>query len=280
MMRPSLESQARVRFAALIARDPIPLDAAALAIAAEEYPELDERAYLERLDALGERVRRACPAPFRAASALRALREVLAAEEGLTGNADDYYDPRNSFLNEVLDRRLGIPISLSVVYMEVARRAGLALQGVGLPGHFLARYASPSGPEVFIDAFRGGEMLSADECTARFRDRSGGRELDRRWLAPVGASQILSRMLLNLQRIYADRKDDVRGYWVLDRILLVSPDHLGALRDRGLAAARLGGAAAAARDLEAYLSRAPGAADADDVRERLAALKRDRPMAN
>ena len=279
-MTRTLESPARARFAALIAREPIPLDAAALAIASEEYPHLEEGACLARLDALAERVRRASPAPFRAASALRALREVLAEEEGLRGNADDYYDPRNSFLNEVLERRLGIPISLSVVYIEVARRAGLALHGVGVPGHFLAKYASPSGAEVFVDAFRCGEMLSADECVARFRERSGGRELDRRWLEPVGTRQILARMLQNLRRVYSDRKDDVSAYWVLDRILLLSPAHLGALRDRGLAAARLGGAGAAARDLEAYLSRAPEASDADEVREMLAALRRERPMFN
>jgi regulator of sirC expression with transglutaminase-like and TPR domain len=279
-MTPTLESPARIRFAALLAREPIPLDEAALAIAAEEYPHLDAGAYLARLDALAARVQRACPAPFRAASALRALREVLAGEEGLRGNGDDYYDPRNSFLNDVLDRRLGIPISLSVVYIEVARRAGLALHGVGLPGHFLAKYASPSGAEVFVDAFRGGEMLSAEECIARYRERSGGRELERRWLEPVGARQILGRMLQNLRRIYGERRDDVRAYWVLDRILLVSPAHLEALRDRGLAAARLGGAGAAVRDLEAYLERAPDASDADEIRERLAGLRHDRPLAN
>ena len=149
-----------------------------------------------------------------------------------------------------------------------------------MPGHFLAKYASPSGAEVFVDAFRGGEMLSAEECAARFRERSGGRELERRWLDPIGARQILGRMLENLRRIYADQKDDVRAYWVLDRILLVSPSRLEALRDRGLAAARLGGAGAAVRDLEAYLERAPQASDAEEIRERLAGLRHDRPLAN
>jgi regulator of sirC expression with transglutaminase-like and TPR domain len=276
----SLESPARLRFAALIARDPVPLDEAALAIAAEEYPGLDAGAYLARLDALGERVRRVAGAGFRAASALRALRQVLAEEEGFRGNDADYYDPRNSFLNEVLDRRLGIPISLSVTYVEVARRAGLTLHGVGVPGHFLAKYVSASGAEVFVDPFHGGEILSADECAARFRARTGGRELERRWLEAVGARQILVRMLHNLRRIYGERKDDVRTYWVLDRILLLSPAHLGALRDRGLAAGRLGGAAAARRDLEAYLTRSPEASDADEVRAVLAGLGRSGPLVN
>jgi len=276
----SLESPARLRFAALLARDPIPLDEAALAIAAEEYPGLDAGACLARLDALGERVRRVAGPGARAASALRALRQVLAEEEGFRGNERDYSDPRNSFLNEVLERRLGIPISLSVIYLEVARRAGLALHGVGVPGHFLAKYVSASGAEVFLDAFNGGEMLSADECAARFRARSGGRELERRWLEAVGARQILVRMLHNLRRIYAERKDDVHAYWVLDRILLLSPAHLGALRDRGLAAARLGGAGAARRDLESYLARSPEASDADEVRDVISGLGRSGPLAN
>ena len=127
--------------------------------------------------------------------------------------------------------------------MEVARRVGLTLEGVGFPGHFLAKYTSPSGGEVFVDAFHGGEMLSADECVARYRARTGGRDLDRRHLAAVAPRQILARMLHNLKRTYLERKDDVRAYWVLDRILLLAPGQLEALRDRGLACARLGVAA-------------------------------------
>ncbi|BDG06110.1 SirB1 family protein [Anaeromyxobacter oryzae] len=272
-MSEDLESAARARFAALIGLDPVPLDEAALAIAQEEYPDLDAGAYLARLDVLGKRVGRAAGQGARAASTLRALREVLHDEEGLRGNEEDYSDPRNSFLNDVLDRHLGIPISLSAVYMEVARRAGLKLAGVGFPGHFLAKYVSASGAEVFLDAYHGGEMLSADECMARYKARSGGKDLDARYLAAVSTRQILARMLHNLRRIYQERKDDVRTFWVLDRILLLAPGQLEALRDRGLAAARLGGAAAAARDLDAYLRSAPGANDADDVREILVGLR-------
>src|SRR5512138_1765819 len=176
----TLESRARARFAALLERDPVPLDEAALALAEEEYPDLDPEEVLVLLDRLGERVRARAPAPARAATLLEALRHVLVDEEGLRGNEADYADPRNSFLNEVLERKLGIPISLSVVWMEVARRAGLRLEGVGFPGHFLAKYVSPGGLEVFVDAFHGGEMLSADECVARYRARSGGQELDAR----------------------------------------------------------------------------------------------------
>lgn len=275
-----LDSKARARFAAAIARDPVPLDEAALALALEEYPSLDVEEYLVRLDALGERVRARSPGPLRAATALGALRRVLHEEEGLRGNEQDYYDPRNSFLNEVLDRKLGIPISLSVLWIEVARRAGLELQGVGFPGHFLAKYASPSGPEVFVDAFNGGEMLSAEECVARYRGRTGGRDLDRRFLGAVAPRQILSRMLQNLKRVYVERRDDVRTYAVLDRILLLSPSQIEAVRDRGLVAARLGGGAAAIQDLEAYLARMPAAEDAEDVKRVLNGLRGKRPMMN
>ena len=275
-----LESKARTRFSAVLQRDPVPLDEAALAIAEEEYPRLDVEEYLVRLDRLGERVRRQAPEPVRAASTLNALRRVLHEEEGLRGNELEYYDPRNSFLNEVLDRKLGIPISLAVVWIEVARRAGLELQGVGFPGHFLAKYASPAGPEVFVDAFNGGEMLSAEECVARYRARSGGRDLDRRYLAAVTPRQILARMLQNLKRIYVERRDDVRAYAVLDRILLLSPGQIEAVRDRGLVAARLGGGPAAAQDLEVYLAHAPQAADAADVRKVLGVLRGKRPLMN
>jgi regulator of sirC expression with transglutaminase-like and TPR domain len=275
-----LESPARARFAALLERDPIPLDAAALAIAQEEYPRLDAGAYLARLDVLGARVARA-GGTGRAASLLRALRAVLHDEEGLRGNEEDYSDPRNSYLNDVLDRRLGIPVSLSAVYIEVARRAGLTLAGVGFPGHFLAKYVSASGVEVFVDAFRGGEMLSADECVARYRARTSGQVLDARFLAPVSTRQILARMLQNLRLVHQERRDDVRAYWVLDRLLLVAPGQLEALRDRGRAAARLGGLAAAARDLAAYLKGAPDAADAADIRAELSHLAGGRkPLLN
>jgi regulator of sirC expression with transglutaminase-like and TPR domain len=276
----ALEGKARSRFAALLGRDPVPLDEAALAIAEEEYPRLDPDEYLVRLDALAERVRRRAPDLRRSGAALRALREVLFEDEGLKGNEAEYADPRNSFLNEVLDRRLGIPITLCLVAMEVGRRIGLRLHGVGFPGHFLAKYTSPSGVDVFVDAFNGGEMLSADECVARYRARTGGRDLDRRYLAPVAPRQVLARMLHNLKRTYLERSDHVRAYWVLDRLLILAPGQLEALRDRGLVSIRLGVPAAAERDLEAYLARAPAAADVAEVRRMLAALRGRRPLVN
>ena len=162
----------------------------------------------------------------------------------------------------------------------MARRVGLELHGVGFPGHFLAKYTSATGAEVFVDAFHGGEMLSADECVARYRARTGGRDLDRRHLAAVAPRQILARLLYNLKRTYLERRDDVRAWWVLDRILLLAPGQLEALRDRGLVTARLGVAAAAERDLEAYLARATSATDVQEVRRVLAGLRGRRPLVN
>lgn len=275
-----LESPARTRFMSLLAEPVLRLDEAALAIAAEEYPALDTAAYLAQLDRLAEQVRRRAPAPLRAANTLRALRDVLFVEEGFRGNEKSYYDPRNSYLNEVLDRRLGIPISLSVLFMEVARRVGLVLEGVGFPGHFLVKLKPEVGPEVFIDPYNGGELLSAEECVARFKNVSHGRDFDERFLHGVAPRQILGRMLHNLKRIYVEQGDDVRAFWVIDRLLLLAPDAIDEVRDRGLVEARLGLKPAAARDLEAYLAREPSAADAGDVADLLATLRARPAMLN
>jgi regulator of sirC expression with transglutaminase-like and TPR domain len=266
-------SDARARFEALIATDDVPLADAALAVAAEEYPNLDAGKYVARLNALATRVRLHAPEPVRAASVLMAVRTVLFEEEKFRGNDEDYYDPRNSFLNEVLDRKLGIPISLSILYIEVARRAGLQLQGVGFPGHFLVKYAPDAGPEVFIDAYNGGEVLSTDECLARFKAASHGRPIEPRHLAGVGPKQILARMLHNLKRIYLERSDDIRLWWVVDRLLMLDPTQVEELRDRGLISARLGAAPAAVRDLTAFLEVAPDSPDAGQVREILANVR-------
>jgi regulator of sirC expression with transglutaminase-like and TPR domain len=268
-----LDSPARARFEALLAEPVLRLDEAALALAAEEYPSLDVRACLDRLDALADQVKRRVGLEARAARRLLAVREVLFEDEGFHGNEKDYYDARNSYLNQVLERGLGIPITLSLLFMEVGRRVGLPVEGVGFPGHFLVKLAPEYGPEVFVDAYHGGELLSADECVARFKHLAQGREFDRRHLQAVPPRQILARMLHNLKRIYVEQGDDVRAYWVIDRLLLLHPDAMDEVRDRGLVEARLGLKPAAARDLEAYLAHAPGAADVGDVRELLASIR-------
>ena len=272
---------ARARFAALLERPNIPLDEAALAIAAEEYPGLDPAPTLAGLDALAARVGEQVGDLRPPIKVLQAMRTVLRAE-GFQGNEKEYYDPRNSFLNEVVERKLGIPITLSLLTIEVARRLGVELQGVGFPGHFLVKCPQQTGlpGEVFIDAFNGWELLGSDECTARFRAVLHGRPFDKSLLDPVDSRHILTRLLHNLKRIYVERGDDVRTLWVVDRLLQITPDDLEERRDRGLVSARLGGTAAAARDLEAYVQGNPRASDVEDVRALLRELGGRRSLLN
>lgn len=260
------ESAARRRFRELVARADVPLAEGALVLAQEEYPGLAVESYLRRLDELAEAVQGRLSPRRDAAGTLRALGAVLFEDSGFRGNTEAYYDPRNSFLNEVLDRRLGLPITLSVVYMEVAARVGLTAQGVGFPGHFLVKLAL-SGRELFVDPFHGGDILSAEDCLARFRTMMPGRAIEPHHLEAVGSRHVLRRMLLNLRRIYVGSGDDVRALWVMDRLVLLAPDDPAARRDRGLVEARLGGRGAALEDLEAYLARAGDAADAGEVRD-------------
>jgi len=272
---------ARARFAALLERPHIPLDEAALAIAAEEYPGLDPAPTLAGLDALAARVGEQVGDLRPPIKVLQAMRTVF-RDEGFQGNEKEYYDPRNSFLNEVVERKVGIPITLSLLTIEVARRLDLHLQGVGFPGHFLVKCPQQTGlpGEVFIDAFNGWELLGSDECTARFRAVLHGRPFDKSLLDPVDSRHILTRLLHNLKRIYVERGDDVRTLWVVDRLLQVTPGDLEERRDRGLVSARLGGTAAAARDLEAYVQGNPRASDVDEVRALLRELGGRRSLLN
>ncbi len=267
------DSQARARFEALLAQPVLPLDLAALALAAEEYPGLDEQACLDRLDQLAALVRRRVGESTRSALLLSAVREVLFDVEGFRGNEKDYYDARNSYLNQVLERRLGIPITLSLLFIEVGRRVGLPLAGVAFPGHFLAKLQLGHGPEVFVDSYNGGELLSGEEVVARFKHLVHGRQFDANFLEAVVPRQLLARMLHNLKRIYVEQGDDVRAFWIIDRLLLLHPGAMDEVRDRGLVEARLGLKPAAARDLEAYLAHDPAATDAADVRSILESLR-------
>lgn len=265
----------REHFAALarLPENTIDLGAAALWIAAEEQPGLDPDPWLDRLDALGERLQ----ARLRRASddlgRLSLLIDLLFAEEGLRGNADDFYDPRNSFLNEVLERRLGNPITLAVVCMEVGRRAGLALEGIGFPGHFLLRLARH--PHVVIDPFDGGRLLSGEDCEAMLeRMAQGSRGLDPRRLRPAGPRQILQRVLNNLRGIYVHRGELERTVAVLDRLLLLDPEDPAPLRDRGLLHVRWGDPEQGISDLESYLAADSAAEDGEEVAEVLAEARR------
>ena len=264
----------RDRLVALARRtDASSLAEGALWIAAEAYPGLDVRHWLGRLDALGRRAAERVTPDMAVDAAALAVSRFLFEEEGFRGNAEDYYDPRNSLLNDVLERRLGIPISLSAIYLAVAAGAGLEAAGVGLPGHFIVR-AERRGRHCFLDPFNGGTLLDRDGCEALVaRMRPGAGSLDPRWLAPVNTRQVLVRMLANLKGVYSVLGDWTRALAASERILLLVPDALEEMRDRGMLHARLGQASGALRDWEAYLQGAPGAPDAAMVRGRLRALR-------
>jgi regulator of sirC expression with transglutaminase-like and TPR domain len=245
----------------------------ALWIAAEAHPDLDVPHWLGCLDALGYRAAERVSAEMDVDQAAVAVARFVFEEEGFRGNTEDYYDPRNSFLHDVLDRRLGIPITLSVVYVAVAARASLAAAGVGLPGHFVVR-AERRGRYRLLDPFHGGELLDRAGCEALVaRMRPGGGSFDPRWLAPVTTRQVFVRMLTNLKAVYSALGDWARALAASERILLLLPDAVEELQDRGALHARLGHGPAAARDWETYLRRAPDAPDASQVRDRLRALR-------
>ena len=241
---------------------------AALAIARVEYPALDSEPYVQRLERMGEAAaarvqRRAEP---RADAQVATLNAFLFEELGFSGNRDRYDDPRNSFLNEVLDRRTGIPITLSVVYLEVGRRAGLRLEGVNFPGHFLVRVpAAPGADELILDPFHGGALLSEVDCRQLLRQHVGDEAaFDPTLLATATRQQIVVRMLVNLKRLYVRMRSFPQARFIADLLLTVDPSALSELRDRGLLAYHMEDFAAALRDLEAYLRLMPRGEQNDD----------------
>ena len=272
MASSSSSESALQQFAALVgpAREDesIPLAAAALAIARMAYPDLDAGPYLARLEEMAEQVRTRMRKNPTARESIALLNRVLFQEEGLRGNREDFYDPRNSFLNDVLDRKLGIPITLSVVYMEVARRVGFPVAGVGMPGHFLLKHYDVGAGEIFIDAFNRGSILGPDDCQQRLDEVYGGQvDMRAEYLQPVTRREILGRMLYNLRQIYLTQQDGRKGLAVLDLLLAIPPGSPELLRERGLVRLDLDQYLGAARDLGRYLKLAPEAADAQAVRE-------------
>jgi regulator of sirC expression with transglutaminase-like and TPR domain len=249
---------------------------AALLIAADEYPDLDVDDYLQRLDELASSVQGALPAEAGLEETVVALNHYLFVEQGFTGNADDYYDPRNSFLNDVLDRKLGIPITLSILYMEVGRRLGLPFEGVSFPGHFLVKCATNEG-DVVLDPFWGGVPLSEDDLRDRLEETCGKPQAAAAPLAPLlstaNKKEILVRMLRNLKGIYLQREEPLKALAIINRILQLQPEIPEELRDRGRLYDRLECFGPAAEDLTRYLALAPGADDAGDVQHRLVELR-------
>lgn len=273
----SRELTARDRFAVMVLKPEPDLDlaAAALQIAAEEYPQLVAGPYLQRLDLLAERVRDRLDNETAPLVVLQELNRVLFEEERFRGNAEAYYDPRNSFLNDVLDRRVGIPISLSLVYLEVGWRLGLPLSGVGFPGHFLVRYEGEV-VRVLLDPFDGGRLRFEDQAQELLDRVYGGLvRLQPEFLESTGKKGVLVRLLKNLKAIYLNASEDEKALAAIERILLIRPTAVGELRDRGMLLARAGRVGEAIADLETYLNAAPDAPDARRVRNMIERLGRE-----
>ena len=273
---------ALARFAALVGEDEERLDLAraCLEVAADAYPGLDVDGYVGEIERFARRLGDRLEPGASAEERVIALNEFLFAELGFRGNAEKYYDPRNSYLNEVIDRRAGIPITLSVLYLEIGRRVGLPLSGVSFPGHFLVRLPMRGGTLV-LDPFAGGEPQSADDLRRRLKrvlpSGAGGPvplselPLDP-FLEPAGKRQILARLLRNLKGIYREADQPERLLAVLDRLIVVAPEAAGERRDRGYVYERLECWRPALQDLAEYLEREPEAADLLEVRARLVAL--------
>jgi regulator of sirC expression with transglutaminase-like and TPR domain len=252
----------------------IDLGKAALTIATSDYPDLDINAYLSRIDGLATAVAARLGAEADAYRSIAALNFVLFEQQAFRGNREHYFDPRNSFLNEVLDRKTGIPISLSILYIEVAHRIGLSLQGVGFPGHFLVKYPGDN-EEIVVDPFNRGEILSQQNLeTMLYRLYGGKIVFEPHLLETISKKQILRRMLNNLKIIYLRQNDLIKGLSIVDRLMVLDPGAGEDLRDRGLIYLQLECFKQALEDLESYLRLAPHAEDAPAIRQQVTVLTR------
>jgi regulator of sirC expression with transglutaminase-like and TPR domain len=258
----------------------IPLAEAALLMACEEYPQLQISPYLDQLDEIAAAVRHRVPEGSAPKDVVACINEVLFEQFGFRGNEDNYYDPRNSFFNDVLDRRIGIPITLSTVYLEIARRLNFPMVGVGMPGHFLVKYADLQ-QEFFLDPYYSGAILTAEDCKARIAEHFGDSlEFSDRMLARVTHKQILTRMLTNLKKIYVESQAFDKGLAVVDMMIMVEPEDLEQYRDRGLLRVQLRQFEAAAKDLERYVKSTPDCEDRRKVAEQLKSLRQIQAMMN
>jgi len=247
----------------------------ALLIAAEQYPDLDVDACRQRLDALGDTLRRRLRPDIGPTDAILALNRYLFDEVGFHGAADDYYDPRNSFLNEVLERRTGIPITLAIVYIAIGRNIGLALEGVSFPGHFLVRCPVRDGT-VVLDPYHKGISLGIEDLQKRLAPMKG--ETPRRaeiaaMLQPASPREILSRLLRNLRGIYLHYQQFPQALAASTRILALTPDNAVEWRERAVLHLKLECFRAALVDYQSYIALAPDAEDAETTRARIVELQ-------
>ncbi|MGD2082671.1 MAG: tetratricopeptide repeat protein [Chromatiales bacterium] len=255
--------------------DPDPAEAS-LELARLFVPDLDVAAWLERLDSHADGVRSALRPGSAASDVAAGIRLYLFGRLGLKGDEKSFYDPRNSFLNEVLERRLGIPISLSVAYLALARRLGLQAAGIGFPSHFLVQVRDERGLHV-IDPFQGGRELSPAELNTRLQQvyGDGAPTVEARpaLLRPAGVREILIRMLRNLKGVYQKRGDSLDALTAIEAILALAPDLVEEVGDRGLVYRELGNTSAAAQDLRRYMEATPDAREAAKLQELLDELE-------
>lgn len=257
-------------------RERLKLAEAALVIASEGYPQLDIAAYIQRIDKLALTLRQRLRADIAPAEKLALLNHYMFTELGFAGNGEDYYDPRNSYLNEVIDRKLGIPITLSVLYIEVGWRLGLPLSGVSFPGHFLVKCALRDGA-VVIDTYAKGASLGIKDLQKRLRVLSGGMvvapEAVMRLLTAAQPADIIARMLRNLKTIHIEAGEKARALTLMNQVLDLCPHAADDYRQRARLLEEMECFRAALMDFEAYLRLAPQAADASAVREKIAELR-------
>ena len=269
-------------FASLVAEDDhFALLEAAISLGQDVEPELDTQSVIDEIEALGDKLRRRLPADASAMHRLRTLNRYFFRELGFGGNVNDYYDAGNSYLHQVLASRRGIPISLALVYIELAGHAGLVARGVSFPGHFLVKLRLPNG-EAVMDPFNG-RSLSREELEERLEPLRRKQGLVGDFEVPLGLflqsatpRDIIARMLRNLKSIHQQAEDFPRLLAVQHRLVCLLPEAWDERRDRGLTLAELGQLDAAADDLSAYLDHQPDAADAEPMRRMLAEL-RDSP---
>ena len=245
---------------------------AVLAIAQDEYPQLDVSAVAAQVRGLAESLKGRVDSDSSLTEKVQALNQFLFVEQGFVGNHDEFYDPRNSYLNDVLERKLGIPISLAVLQMECARALDIQLEGISFPGHFLVRLPMDGGLLV-MDPYHRGRSVGIDELKQRARPHFGDRDVDDQqlfhMLAPASNRSIVARMLRNLKGIYAEREEWDKALRCADRLVSQGLSAIEDVRDRGLFYLRLGLGPHAIEDLRQYLARVPEAGDADTVREAL-----------
>ena len=253
----------------------IPLFATALLIAKDEYPELDSAAYESRIQAYSRSLDKFVRGAESEAAQLRSINNFLFDELGFSGDDKNYYDPRNSYLNDVLDRRLGNPISLAVVQIELAQRLGVPLEGVSFPGHFLVRLPLDEGI-VVLDPFQKGRSLDAAELRRRARTHLDTHDIDdarlARMLEPASHRAILTRMLRNLKGVYVEREQWDKALRCSDRLLTLDIHQPAEYRDRGNYYLRMGHVSAARADLRRYLALVPHAEDVDAIAQQLTEL--------